>query len=588
MPYDGYMTYAGTELFNVPRTTAYLRNILPSVQVEDTCGEECTCDHLPALLGHVEYNNPFIDDAPWVDLDRPESFDFLGFYPTEIVGLTDDTTRATVEERVGNGGWITDTRRASREVYVNGVLIASSMEGAHYGETWLKAMMEGSCDDSCGIPTDTLCFLTACVDPADFGGTRVRKRFDVAEFRAFNGAHWNGDALIFPTMAAYVDIFLPSTVCGPVEWELDLDIIKGGENLLVDYDGYTDAHYVRTGQELIKVTTQGTRIRLHAAPTTSFLQTPTGGAQWTPQPGAGLVSAAYWEDHPYGDGNAEWWGTLSASTSVDLHVAFDGVTAIYRDPTSDEDCKNDLLRYIPEAIRIEGPIFGREEHLASGAVLRNVSFIMGSQSPHIYGERREVVSAPMPSARFSTLPEVIGPCTESLKGSGLIHDPQRPEIPKPPYPPQQPDQLREKTQDTLSNPYAIVIPDFDVANWQSSVPILEVSTQGNDARFISVAFYPLPLDSTTVRDVDPCSACGKFEIAYIPQDATFVADATTGHAYVKRTGYEDVLADTLLTSETGVGRATWPELSCRSSYMMVVQTYGQKLAEVRLSLAVRE
>lgn len=596
MAYEGWMSFAGTEIFSAPRTLAYVRSELPTVKIDDSCGSDCGCDNLPGLLGDHPYNTPLIDDAPWIDHDRPESYDFLGLYPLGITGLTDDTVEIESLDAVGDGGWFTSRRRAMREVHVKGVLMSRSLEGAHYGETWLKAALEGSCDNSCGMPTDTLCFLTACVDPSDFGGRSVRRRHISSDWVLSDGAHWvESGVLRFPTTGAWARLTVPGTACGPVEWELDLDVRKGGQNLLIEHDGVVDVHWVQTGQDYLKVTTQGTEITLRAAPV-DFNQSQQG-ASWTSKPAylAG-ESAHFTRDVTLPYDNDASWGTLDASdTPVDVELSFDVMYSRSFTETGDEECLKDLLRHLNRVLRTEGPIFGREEHLGSGGVIRNVSFTLTAENPYVYGEMGVIISGSLEGPRddhadfyFGRLPSVIDACTPADKTSGVIYDPARGAFPKPPTPPMTRNAFRDKVVAVSEPPYAVLIPDYLISQWQVVVPRLEVTAKGNDLRFVTVRFFPVPLDSTILTEVDPCSACGEFEIAYVPEGGTFIADASMDAATIERPGFTTAVANHLLTDANGVGRAVWPELSCGSAYLMVVDTHGQKVHDVRLSLAARE
>ena len=139
MAWEGYLSFGGTEIINAPRTVAYLRHALPHINVADPCDGDCSCEHLPALLNEKEYASPIVDDAPWVDIDRPESFNFYGAYPLGISGIDDDTVQAEVVEALGDGGWITSRRRGVKEVVVEAALFSADDEADHYGISWLKA-----------------------------------------------------------------------------------------------------------------------------------------------------------------------------------------------------------------------------------------------------------------------------------------------------------------------------------------------------------------------------------------------------------------------------------------------------------------
>lgn len=156
--YYGWMSYAGTEIINATRTVRYAESLMPTFDLLD-CYD---CARLPDAIADNDYVSPTADEAPWYDVDVPESADFLGLYPLTLIGFEDSTRSATGYEAVLDGGYVTRVRHGIREMRVGGLLVGKTPAGASYGLTWLKSALGGSiCSDCEG---NDLCFLTHCPD----------------------------------------------------------------------------------------------------------------------------------------------------------------------------------------------------------------------------------------------------------------------------------------------------------------------------------------------------------------------------------------------------------------------------------------
>lgn len=592
MAFDGYFSFAGTEIANSERTRAYVNSAMPGVFIEDTCAGECTCQSLPALLGDAPYTNPRLDDPPWADPDHPESLDFYGLYVTDVTGLTDDTVRFQRNESIGDGGWIDGKRRAMREVKIDGVLLAGTDEAAHYGQTWLKAVLDGGCYDSaCGGSPDQLCFLTACVDPQGFSGTPVHYTNTGYSHTEANGAYWSGRSLHLPRTKAWTRLRLTDeSTCGQVEWEFTLKIISGDVDLdFIHGDGWRESRYVVGGGEFIKIVSSSPELTISASPR-GDLNDPSRGASWT----SGVVPGAQW--HPQRSG-ASWSTDGNSEQVLNAVVEFQSVKIVAMREGEPGECLESLLRYVRRTVRVEGPTFGTMRHFNSGGSSQNVSFMLMSESPYIYGREQEVISGPLPGLKPKSadidvlsgpLVSNIGSCEPTEHTRKFLYDPRRPALVLPPLGAAPVDPLRSEVMSRPSTQYGVRIPEWMIPTWLSQVPVLSMTAGSEDVRFISVRFFPVPLDSTLMVDVDPCSACGEFEIGYIPAGTTFVVDATTERGMVRQGGWLDAPASHLLTGKDGQGRVSWPELTCGSSYLMVIDSHSQDIKDVSLSLAVRE
>lgn len=158
--YEGYLVLGGTEIANATRVAAYVRNLMPGFPLKDCQG----CDSIPSVLGEAEYASPLQDHAEWIDASDPSTYDFMGFYPIEVIGVDSSTSRATVVQSIGAGGYNNLSRDASREIRVRGVMIAKNDLALSAGLSWLNsALHPPSCGDHGGSCTGTtFCYFAAC------------------------------------------------------------------------------------------------------------------------------------------------------------------------------------------------------------------------------------------------------------------------------------------------------------------------------------------------------------------------------------------------------------------------------------------
>jgi hypothetical protein len=158
--YDGWLTTFGTEVVNAARLHAYQSALLPGLPLRD-CTE---CYDLTAAVEDDPYTTPTADDAPWVDVDTPDSGLFIGFMANTLTGFEDSTRTAPVIESLFDGGTVGRTRRNSREMRVVLTGFGQTHAAVMAGLAWLKSALNGNlcntCDDS-----DDVCFFTACPPP---------------------------------------------------------------------------------------------------------------------------------------------------------------------------------------------------------------------------------------------------------------------------------------------------------------------------------------------------------------------------------------------------------------------------------------
>lgn len=588
MPYTGWFSLGGTEIVNAARAKTYVQDGMPEVSWVHDCGGECACDNLPAFLGDIAYGNPLNDDAPWVDVDRPESFDFLGVYPVDITGLDDDPVTAESVEGMADGGWITAVRRSLRDVVFDVVLASRSEEADHYGMAWLKAALDGSCASGC-VTQDQLCFLTACVDPAGFNGTERTTKHALTEWELFRST-WQQNLLVMNAQDSWARISLRGS-CSDVVFDLR---IKGdqGSRVLIQHDGVTEIFEMTGAEQVITVTSESGSVRL-AVPDVA------GMASWAETAEEGSEFASHFDTDPSdGSTSQSRWRQW---TSIPLPIEIREVISTARFEVDPEACAATFYRFLRRVRRIDGPRTRRVDVTSDGGILRRVTFTIQAERPALYGlptlAAEGSSSGVAPTAvpyRVVELSQNIPMCT--TPAPTMVYDPLGGITLPPPIAIPQANELRDQVildaalavgSGAGTRPYALIIPAETIPEWLSVVPIVRLTADTSDVRFAQVRFFPMPFETTAAADIDPCSACGAFEISYIPAGATFVVDAADEQATIQR-GESSSTAMHLLTDENGRGGPRWPELSCGVGYMAVIDSRGQRLSRIEIELAVKE
>lgn len=153
-----FLEFAGVEIANSARTTAYARTLGVTGL---TMGAECPCE-----LIDEGYTSPEEDDAAWYEPTRPESEQFFGLYADSIEVVS--TVGRQVSPAGRNGSSIGPERLGGLQVQVSGKMIAQTASGMAYGEAWLKEALRGyPCESGC--PGDDLCILPACPEDVAYG-----------------------------------------------------------------------------------------------------------------------------------------------------------------------------------------------------------------------------------------------------------------------------------------------------------------------------------------------------------------------------------------------------------------------------------
>lgn len=166
MPYLGHWRLGGNEIINHERLATYVANGIKPADAQITVDD--VCEGLGAALdGVTSYRTPLLDQAPWVDDDNPDTYDFAGVMALEVTGADDTTRTVDMQATVGDGGIPGRARRGPRTIGVTALLIGSTSEGVSAGLAWLQRALSGDCaglEASCG-PAATLEMLTVCPGP---------------------------------------------------------------------------------------------------------------------------------------------------------------------------------------------------------------------------------------------------------------------------------------------------------------------------------------------------------------------------------------------------------------------------------------
>jgi hypothetical protein len=127
-------------------------------------GYDDSWDGLAEFLGDGIYRPEL---SPWYSTRVPESAEFGGIWVLDVKGLDSTPTQRDVTEMAGDGGAPGPSRKASRRVTFDALLVACSNAGLTYGLEWLNCQLADTNDRS----DSTLRYLAAhpsgsAADPA--------------------------------------------------------------------------------------------------------------------------------------------------------------------------------------------------------------------------------------------------------------------------------------------------------------------------------------------------------------------------------------------------------------------------------------
>lgn len=153
--HTGYLAFAGTEIVNNARATAYASSLgVTTVQC-------APCQTMDRALYDGRYTSPDNDDAPWWDPSEPDSKDFAGYFGLDVIGMSKTVAARQLVPLATDGAALHPLRRTHKEIQVQVLAMARTEAALSYGYQWLTAALRGQLCTS-GCAGDTLCFFTAC------------------------------------------------------------------------------------------------------------------------------------------------------------------------------------------------------------------------------------------------------------------------------------------------------------------------------------------------------------------------------------------------------------------------------------------
>jgi hypothetical protein len=553
--YEGWLSFAGTEIINNDRCRAYASALAPNLQMT-VSGDEDN-DTLRKMIDDEPYRTPMLDDAPWVDPDDPDTYDFCGVMGLSVVGLSDSTRAATITENTGDGGGVGGKRKGTRSIRYSALLVGGTQAAVEAGQAWLSSVLEGDCDADCN--GSDACYLQALTDPQDWGDL-VTDPVPISSLttNGAKGTYDHGTGLWSPKTSTE-ELRAPAITrplpCDEVVW-----------------------NWTFTG-------VPGTRINLR-----SYSENGKVFEDWLTIDSDGSASRSISD---LNDGKTTSY--CGIRLQIGSSVTVNKVTVTTRDSALNTACFDHYMRQVREASCIDGPTATSEYNPSCGA-LRQVEFTIASNKPWQFGVVKVVASQSNLHSTMSTdqslgvwrLKKTIS-AEKYPTPPSLVIDPACPKVPTPP---------RASATFTDCKPsvnwyasYGISIPGAMIPLWHDAVPQLFLSTGEKAARGVRVRFYPRPLGTLQdAEDIDPQSSCGEFVIDYIPAHATFTLDGLNHTAWIKLPG-KAVLnpANHLLSGLTASSLFEWPVLTCGTDYMAIIDVDGENhsVTKVELRLATR-
>lgn len=598
MAYDGYLCLDGTEILNGPRTRAYMAELAPALQMpKDWWCQSCD-DTLYLSLNDKPYASPLADTAPWVDNDNPDTWSFAGLFPLEITGLSDDTRTATVTELAGAGGFVSGQRKATREIRVSALAMGADEAAVEAGLSWLRQALDGDCEPGCGA-NSVLQFLSAC-PPVDNLGPFVTSPIDLSELVADPVTAWNLLTATFTPNDSTGSLRTPivqgpDLPCDPITWTWQ---VLAPEGTVLTLSAYGENGLVRTDDFTSDGNTMSIQIDDFNQPNqySYATLTITGGvtinsygmtvATMSDESGSPVSGSFEPGVTPPGDTIQASWETGEYRT-----VQIVGLTWSHRVPGDPGECALPYIRHLHGVSCVEGPTVLETYRLTAGA-MRRIEFLLVATIPHLMGDWMPVgtwlygegFEAAMEGSYLDTTGSP--PLCDIEHEPVVVVDPDCDPTPPPPRP-AIPD-IACAPEPDYRNSYSIFIPETAVPGWQGVLPNLRLRSGAQAVRQVRVRMMERPLPTQHPTDLDPCNACGAFEVTYIPPNATLELNGCSQTATFYLPGDTTAVANHLLTGIGADSLFEWPELSCGLGYYMVVDVAPDALAEITLSVALRD
>lgn len=560
--YEGWLSLAGTEIVNNERVRAYVADMVPGLQMP---GEGCNGapeGALRRILDDEPYRTPMLDDAPWVDPDDPDTYDFCGVFGLSVTGMDDSTRTATVTEHNTDGGGITGRRKGTRSVRVSALLIGVTQAAVEAGQQWLSVALEGDCDGDCN--GSDLCYLQAVVDPQDWGD-RVSTAIDRAKLTAASGRYNTSTYKFTPgntTRQLSAPNFTLPLPCDEIVWTW---AVSGAAGTQVRLHTYSETGQVFT--DVLYIDSDG-----YASKSISDM-------------GQGRTAAR-----------------CSISLDVGTSVTVEAVSVEYRSEAKNSACFEHYMRQLRQVSPIDGPNTVTEYAPNNGA-MRQVEFTLTSEQAYRFGRGISIVD--FTDYNLTTVGsnhkqpvfqlEKTIPVPALSSAPTLVRDPACPVIPAPPRSNAAFTDCKPSTSWYVS--YGVAIPGILIPLWHEAVISLSLFAGTRDARGVRVRFFPRPLGTfqqetdvmqspSSLLPVDEYTACGQFIVDYIPADGWMKLDGQLQRARVKAKGKKEGPGDHLLSGVRSHELFEWPVLTCGTDYLMAVDVDGVDQSLTSLSLAV--
>lgn len=549
--FNGWLSFAGTEILNDDRVRAYAAEMVPTLQLPTTCNEDER--NLAQILADPPYAFPRLDEAPWVDEDDPDTTDFCGALTLSVTGLTDNTREATLVENTRDGGSILGHRLRTREVRVTALLIGATEASVQAGKRWLSAALAGGCDP---CEPDDLCFLVGTnadsIPVGDYTTSTLQRSVLLG-----SPATWNNSTGVFKPSVTSDEVRTPNAPyplpCDEVFWHWNLSAASAGTTVVIETLGESGV---------------------------------TNSVTWEVPTTGGTVTIS-----DRGVSERRSWSRLRVTSAPGESVTITNVEMEYRVDPDDDVCFQKYARQLHRVRCITGPVT-IEEYQPSAGAMEKVEFAFVAEAPHVYGLAQEVISvtgreitSAKPGADAYAIDKVLPVCS-APRVPTPVTDPDCPVVPVPPR------RLVEESscapEPTDMRSYALEVPDSAIPMWNEAVPILRIKTAGAAARRVQVRFLPKPLDVQIFSDLDPCSACGEFVIDYIPPHSTFVLNGIEQRAYVEFEKGLPRFGGHLLSGLQPGTLFSWPVLTCGTGYLTVIDVASTTIESFSLSLATRE
>lgn len=548
--FNGWLSFAGTELLNEERVRAYVKELVPTLKMPTICRDE---KDLAVLLDDPPYRSPMFDEAPWIDHDDPDTYGFCGAFPLSVTGLTDSTRTAQLLQNTGDGGAVVGRRNGAKEVRVSALLIATDEAALAAGKRWLSAALGGGCDPC--EPAD-LCFLVGTGADQVAMGDYVSS---VLPSSILQGppSYWQAGSGVFTPTNSGQSVDTPQAPtplpCDEILWNWKITAASVGTTITIETFG--EGGLTNTYSTTVPVT---------------------GGTFTVSDRGESLKRS---------------WSRLRVTSAPGESVTIESVTMDYRTESPDDACFAKYARQLRKVTCITGPITVEDYEPTNGAMER-VEFGFAAEMPHVYGLEQDVLSVTGSQIQINKrdaavyeLDKTVPACTVP-KRAALVVDPDCKPIPLPP-------RSNVAVSSCAPDPdylhsYALAIPDALIPLWSEAVPIMSIRTNSAAARKVQVRFMPQPFPGQTPVDLDPCSACGEFVIDYIPPHSTFVLNGMEEKAYIKQSGNRISDGGHLLSGMTSTTLFRWPVLTCGTGYLAIIDMAATGVGGFDLSIAVRE